>query len=199
MSKELDSLLAELKSVHEDLKPISTDIVVVANWVHLKCQYGCKSYGNHLCCPPFAPKPEETKAVLAEYRQAVLARFEARPDQKLQAKGASRSLAGSVTKLHKTIYELERTAFLAGYYKAFGMSAMPCTLCETCVIEEMLKKDQAVFELDMLKCRHKDIMRPSMEACGIDVFQTLKNAGYSPKVLKDYTAKVELFGLLLLE
>ena len=115
MSKELDSLLAELKSVHEDLKPVSTDIVVVANWVHLKCQYGCKSYGNHLCCPPFAPKPEETKAVLAEYRQAVLARFEAKPDQKLQAKGASRSLAGSVTKLHKTIYELERTAFLAGY------------------------------------------------------------------------------------
>jgi len=199
MSRELDSLLAEMKSVHEDLKPISTDIIVVADWVRLKCQYGCKSYGNHLCCPPFAPKPQETKAVLSEYRQAALVRFEAKPDPKLQAKGPSRALGGSVTRLHKTIFELERTAFLAGYYKAFGMSAMPCNLCESCIIDEMLKKDQAVFELDMLRCRHKDIMRPSMEACGIDVFQTLKNAGYSPKVIKDYSAKVELFGLLLLE
>jgi hypothetical protein len=38
-----------------------------------------------------------------------------------------------------------------------------------------------------------------MEACGIDVFETLQNAGYTPKVLKDYSEKVELFGLILLD
>jgi len=79
------------------------------------------------------------------------------------------------------------------------MSAMPCNLCETCVIEEMHKKDQAVFDLDNVKCKNKEIMRPSMEACGIDVFKTVQNAGYKPHVLKDEKNTVELFGLILLD
>jgi predicted metal-binding protein len=199
MRKDLEGLLSELKTVHEDLQPISPKIIVVAEWVRLKCKYGCKDYGKHLNCPPYTPKREETRAVLSEYRHAVLARFEAKPDQKLLPKHSSRAISNSVAKMQKTIYELERTAFLAGYCKAFGLNATPCNLCETCIIEEMQKKDQAVFDLDSVKCKHKDIMRPSMEACGIDVFETLQNAGFSPKVLKDYSEKVELFGLVLLD
>ncbi len=198
-AKDLESILSELKTIHADLKPISPEIVVVADWVRWKCRYGCKAYGKHLCCPPFSPAPEETRRMLSEYRHAVLARFEAKPDQKLLPKHPHHALWNSITRLHKTIYDLECRAFLAGYYRAFGMVAMPCTLCETCVIEEMQKKDQAVFELDAVKCRHKDMMRPSLEACGIDVFRTLQNAGYSPKVLKDYMARVELFGMILLD
>ena len=38
-----------------------------------------------------------------------------------------------------------------------------------------------------------------MEACGIDVFKTVQNAGYKPKVLRDCKEKVELFGLILLD
>ena len=199
MSKNLENLLSELKTVHEDLKPISTEMIVVADWVRLKCRYGCRAYGKHLCCPPYSPTPQEMRAVLSAYRQAVLARFETKPDQKLLPKHIHHAFWNSLTKVHKTVYELERTAFLAGYYKAFGMGALPCTLCETCVIEEMLKKDQAVFDLDAVKCRHKEIMRPSMEACGIDVFKTLQNAGYKPKVLGDCREKVELFCLVLLD
>ena len=198
-AKDLDSLLSELKTIHADLKPISPEMVVVAEWVRWKCRYGCRAYGKHLCCPPFTPAPEETGRMLSEYRHAVLARFEAKPDQKLLPKHPHHALWNSITRLHKTITDLESAAFLAGYYKAFGMVAMPCTLCETCVMEEMQKKDQAVFELDTVKCRHKDLMRPSLEACGIDVFRTLQNAGYSPKVLKDYMARVELFGIVLLD
>jgi len=199
MVKDIDALISELKTIHGDLIPVSPNIVIVANWVRLKCRFGCKSFGKHLCCPPYAPTPQETKAILSEYRHALLARFEAKPDQKQLPRHPARALNSSVTRLHKTIFELERTAFLAGYYKAFGMGAMPCTLCETCVIEEMQEKDQAVFELDVLKCRHKELMRPSMEACGIDVFQTLKNAGFNPRILKDYAERVELFGLLLID
>jgi len=151
MSKDLSSLLAELKTVHEDLKPIPTEIVVVADWVRWKCRYGCKAYGKHLSCPPYTPTPDETKRLLSEYRYAVIARFEAKPDQKLLPKHLHHALWNSLTRLHKTIYELERKAFLYGYYKAFGMGAMPCTLCETCVVEEMLKNDQTVFEMDTAK------------------------------------------------
>lgn len=199
MDENLDSVLAELKAVHSDLKLISTEIVVVADWVRFKCRYGCRAYGRHLCCPPFAPTPEETRRVISEYRHAVLARFPAMPKLDLLPKHTHHALWGSVTKMHKTIFELERRALLSGCYKAFGMGALPCTLCESCVIEEKLDKGEVVYDLDVLKCRHKDIMRPSMEACGIDVFKTLDNAGFEMKVLKDYAERLELFGMILLD
>lgn len=199
MEKNLDALLSELKLVHPDLKLISTDLVVVSDWVRFKCRYGCRAYGKHLCCPPFAPTPEETRRVVSEYRYATLARFETKPNLELLPEHTHHALWESVTKMHKAIYELERRALLSGYYKAFGMGALPCTLCESCVIEEKLDKNETVFELDALKCRHKEIMRPSMEACGIDVFKTLDNAGYDPKVLNDYAERLELFGMVLLD
>ncbi|VVB72259.1 Uncharacterised protein [uncultured archaeon] len=199
MPKDLDSLLSEMKSIHSDLIPISPEIIVVAEWVRLKCRYGCNSYGTRLCCPPYTPTPQETRAILSEFRHAVLARFEIKSEQKMQPKNPSKALGNSVIKIHKTIAELEKTAFLAGYYKAFAMSGMPCSLCETCVIEEMHRKDQAIFDLDSAKCRHKEIMRPSMEACGIDVFKTLQNAGYKSHVLGDCSERVEVSGLVLLD
>jgi predicted metal-binding protein len=199
MNKDLESLLSELKAVHEDLRLIPTEMIVVSDWVRLKCRYGCENYGNHLGCPPFSPAPSETRAVLSAYRNAILVRFEAKPDPKVSSKRASHALSNSVARMQKTVADLERTAFLAGYYKAFGMNAMPCALCDTCVIEEMHKKDQAVFDLDSVKCKNKEIMRPSMEACGIDVFKTLQNAGFKPRVLKDSKEMVELFGLILLD
>jgi len=199
MEKNLDAILSELKLVHPDLKLISTDIVVISDWVRFKCRYGCRAYGKHLCCPPFAPTPEETRRVVSEYRYAALARFEAEPNIDLLPEHTHHALWESVTKMHRAVYELERRALLSGYYKAFGMGALPCTLCESCVIEEKLDKNETVFELDVLKCRHREIMRPSMEACGIDVFKTLDNAGYSPKVLNDYSQRLQLFGMVLLD
>ena len=199
MNKDLESLLSELKTVHEDLRLIPSEIIVVSDWVPLKCRYGCENYGKHLGCPPFSPTPQETRATLSDYRNAVLARFETKPGPKLTPKHSMRALSNSMVKMQKTVSELEKTAFLAGCYKAFGMNAMPCALCEECIIEEMHRKDQPLFDLDRVKCKNKELMRPSMEACGIDVFKTLQNAGYKPHVLKDSKEMVELFGLILLD
>jgi predicted metal-binding protein len=199
MIKYPESIISELKAVHEDLRLIPAEIIVVSDWVRLKCRYGCDNYGKHLGCPPFSPTPDETRAVLSEYRYAALASFKVSADPKAMGKQSRRALSSSAVKMQKIMAELERTAFLAGCYKAFSMSAMPCSLCETCVIEEMHKKDQAVFPLDGIKCRNKEIMRPSMEACGIDVFKTVRNVGCRPEVLKDTKEDVELYGLILLD
>jgi len=86
----------------------------------------------------------------------------------------------------KTIVStLEREAFLSGYYKAFGMGSGPCSLCDTCDTEKV--------------CNHPDEARPSMEAFGIDVYQTARTAGYPIEVVQDYHSPQNYYGLLLLE
>lgn len=81
--------------------------------------------------------------------------------------------------------QLEREAFLEGYHKAFGMGAGPCRLCETCDTRGT--------------CQHPAEARPSMEACGIDVFQTVRHHGFEVQVLKSPRTPGNFFGLLLLE
>ena len=83
------------------------------------------------------------------------------------------------------VCKLEREAFLSGYYKAFAMGSGPCNLCTTCDTHK--------------PCVHADQARPSMEACGIDVFRTARTAGYSIEVVRDSTSPQNYFGLLLLE
>ena len=76
---------------------------------------------------------------------------------------------------HTTIHLLEKTAFYDGFYKAFGFGPYPCIFCEHCVAEEQPGPvDESIRRL----CRHMDLVRPSMEAAGMDVFATAKNAGW---------------------
>ena len=191
----LEDLLSRMKEVHPDLKLVSSEDVAVASWVRLKCRYGCKAYGKHLGCPPYSPTPEETRKVLDEYGVGVIARFEATPDNDVSPQRLHHHLWDSINSVHETIFQLERCAFLSGYYKAFGFNALPCTFCATCIPEE--KEDMDVF--DARNCRHKEKVRPSMEACGIDVFGTLERAGYDLSVLDSYSQAASLFGLVLLD
>jgi len=48
-------------------------------------------------------------------------------------------------------------------------------------------------------CCHTEQARPSMEACGIDVFKTARTAGYPIEVVKDHNCTQNYYGLLLLE
>jgi predicted metal-binding protein len=80
---------------------------------------------------------------------------------------------------------LEREAFLSGYYKAFSMASGPCSLCDHCDFEN--------------GCLHPEEARPSMEACGIDVYKTARTAGYSIEVVRDHNSPQHYYGLLLLE
>lgn len=46
---------------------------------------------------------------------------------------------------------------------------------------------------------HPEKARPSMEACGIDVYETARVNGYPINVLKDKSCTGNYFGLVLLE
>jgi len=84
------------------------------------------------------------------------------------------------------VAELEREIFLLGCWKAFGLGAGPCYFCKQCPVEEK-------------QCRHADRARPSMEACGIDVFSTVKKAGFPIEVVRTTRQCPNYYGLLLVD
>ena len=81
--------------------------------------------------------------------------------------------------------DLERELFLGGYYKAFGMASGPCRLCAECDPDE--------------PCEHPDRARPAMEACGIDVFATVRAAGWKIEVVRSEEDTPHYFGLVLVD
>jgi len=118
--------LGKKYNIHEII-PLKTDDICVAQWVRLKCKYGCKMYGTSWCCPPETPPSDKTRDLLKEYERALL-------------------LCGSTTNGHfhrdnqkkrlvqmngwKGAVTLERQLFLAGYYKAFALVPERCPLCK---------------------------------------------------------------------
>jgi predicted metal-binding protein len=151
-----------------DARVVSPKEVFTAEWVRLKCQFGCGGFGEHLTCPPFAPTPGVMRRVLDEYEVGVLVH----------------SGSSEWRELSPLIASLEREAFLAGYYKALGLGSGPCDLCASCDVKG--------------GCQHPEVARPSMEACGIDVYRTARAAGFEIEVVRDYSCRQNYFALLLL-
>jgi predicted metal-binding protein len=97
-------------------------------------------------------------------------------------------------KVRKTLARVERQLFLDQYYKAFSLHNGPCTLCEECVV-----KNSDANQGTTRMCRHHKIARPSMEAMGIDVLQTVRNAGWEPRILDNFISQPTYYGLILVE
>jgi len=85
--------------------------------------------------------------------------------------------------MQKIVATLEQEAFFMGYHKAFALGAGPCSLCDTCDLT--------------YPCKHHKEARPSMEACGIDVYRTARNAGLPIEVARDRDCATNYYGLLL--
>lgn len=142
-----------LKAGVLEAKIVPVANVVTAEWVRLKCQFGCSGFGKRLCCPPHTPTPEQMKRVLAGYRTALIYSYTCTKSEYRRKR----------LRMQRLVPELERAVFLDGYYKAFGLVAGPCRLCKVCDVSG--------------RCKHPYQARPSMESCGIDVYATARNSG----------------------
>ena len=55
-----------------DHKWINPRRIVTANWVRMKCQFGCDGYGESGCCPPETPSVADCRKFFDEYRIGLL-------------------------------------------------------------------------------------------------------------------------------
>jgi predicted metal-binding protein len=160
-----------------DVRLIDTQSVVTAPWVRLKCQFGCPVYGKGHGCPPNSPTFEQTRAILDSYSTAILAHAQFCYVKKEPIRKT----------FPKTVVAVEGDLFKDGYYKAFSMISGPCSLCKECSYltgESCLLPEQA---------------RPSMESCGIDVYQTARNNGLPLKPLRSKDDVGDHYYLILVE
>ena len=175
LKKYSDHALKEGATTVREIHPAS---VVTAPWVRLKCQFGCDGYNSGYCCPPHTPTYEETRKVLDCYHRALLFHIETLP---------SKDRGKRLKKFREMLIDLEGDMFKDGYYKAFVFLAGPCNLCKEC------------GKVTGTPCNNGYNARPSMEACGIDVFQTARNNGCHIETLREETEPRNTFCLMLVD
>ncbi|MGZ4863924.1 MAG: DUF2284 domain-containing protein [Halobacteriota archaeon] len=157
--------------------------VVVDERVRLKCCVPvCRNYSVSLMCPPTVMSLDEFRTVLSRFQKALLIQIGYDvPDLMLERIHAATDLAAlyndeaylegwnqtyliAKNTLETIADRLEADAFKKGFKYATAFSAGKCTLCEACA---------GIGN----RCRNPYKARPSMEAMGIDVGETARNAG----------------------
>lgn len=176
--KQSIELLAN-KHGFPEFRWISGNEVQVRQWVRFKCMFGCESYGKKGVCPPEVPSIQECRDLFAEYHHILVLRVLAKLDDKNDMREWS-------TKTNLALLTLEREAFLAGHHKAFLLFMDECRLCNDC---PGTRAD----------CRNPALARPCPEALGVDVFSTVRSAGFPIEVRTEYDQEMSRYAFLLVE
>lgn len=174
---QLEALFA--KHGFTDFKWIDPHQIVVAQWVRMKCIFGCDDYGRNASCPPNTPSVAECRRFFDEYNAAAIFHFEKRvskpEDRHAWTKGIDQELL-----------KLERAVFLAGHQKAFLLFVNNCSMCGKCAGTRQ-------------ECKHPQSARPTGEAMAVDVYSTVRQVGYPIQVLPDYDQAMNRYAFLLIE
>lgn len=163
----------------DDFRWLDPQNIVIAQWVRLKCMFGCNEYGKTATCPPNVPSLSECARFFSEYKTAVIFHF-----QKKVKKPEDRFIW--TRKMNLRLLELEREVFLSGQQKAFLLFLDSCNICTECTE----KKET---------CRRPKLSRPTPEAMGVDVFTTVRRVGYPIEVLSRYEEEMNRYAFLLIE
>jgi predicted metal-binding protein len=164
---------------YEDFKWLDPKRIVVAQWVRMKCEFGCPSYGRIASCPPNTPSVEECKRFFAEYSTGLVLHF-----QKVAPEKEARRAWSAKTNVK--LSRLEREIFLAGYPKAFLLFMDSCEICSECVP-------------DRKACKEPKLSRPTPEGMAVDVFSTIRQLGFPIQVLTDPEDTMNRYAFLVVE
>ncbi len=147
--------------------------------MRFKCMFGCTSYGRKGSCPPQVPSVEECRTFFAEYEDAVIIHFVKSVEKPEYRVPWSREV-------EKELVKLEREVFWAGYHKAFMLYMDECRLCSNCTGSRVA-------------CVNKDDSRPGPESLAVDVFSTVRSAGYPIEVLSNHDEAMNRYAFLMVQ
>lgn len=150
-----------------NVKVIPVHEITLGHWVRLRCQFGCSYFNQRHTCPTFTPTSDEMADILMHYSRAMIIEAPRSAD------------------VHSMVLNLETRLREKGFFRAFGMGALPCDLCDVCTIES--------------QCKYPDRARPTLQACGIDVSQTLLNIGWDFAVKFQPCTEGHTIGMVLLD
>ncbi len=176
-TKSVESLAC--KHGFPDFRWISGKDVQVRQWVRFKCMFGCVSYGNKACCPPEVPSIPECRQLFLEYDHILILLITGTLDEASDRKRWSREK-------NLALLALERDLFLAGHHKGFLLFMDECPLCEECPPARR-------------ECTNPSMSRPCPEALGVDVFSTVRSAGFPIEVLTENRQEMKRYAFLLVE
>ena len=161
-----------------DFTWINARDIEVAQWVRVKCQFGCPDYGLGTC-PPNTPSVDECKTFFKEYKKAVVIRLSVNADKDDYPSGWSKLMT-------KKLLEIEKQIFLKGFPKVFLLNQTCCNICADCTG-------------DRLQCSDKTNSRPSPESFAVDVYNTLKNSGIELYVVNHNPSDITRIALIMIE
>ncbi len=134
----------------------------------LKCRWGCEyGTGGSMKCRSMDTSFSERVEMVRAYKHIVLAH------------------SHDPTAISRAVLEIERKAFLDGYYFAFAIRA--CHLCERCAVEQGSQ------------CPTPHKVRPCDSNFGIDVYKTARNLGLPCEVLQNKEDVQNRYGFVLIE
>jgi predicted metal-binding protein len=176
-------LKAEIESIIQkrgfsDYKWINPKEIVVAQWVRVKCMFGCGDFGSGTC-PPNTPSVAECESFFKEYESAVLVRLTIVADKNSYPSDWSREMTNK-------LLDIEKEIFLRGHTKVFLLNQTCCTLCKEC-------------SGSRATCKNKALSRPSPESFAVDVYQTAGNAQMALNVVADNPAEMQRIAILLIK
>lgn len=159
-------LAKELKIVNAML--ISPQDICFDSRAILKCLWGCENhFQENIRCSTRGTTYQERVEMVKGYSHILLLH------------------SHDTRELSTAVLEIERSAFLDGYYFAFAIRA--CNLCKTCVV---LKGNP---------CPTPHKVRPCDQSFGINVYKTVQNLGLPCEVLQNKNDIQNRYGFVLLD
>ena len=156
----------DLKMVNAKL--ISPDDIFFDKRAILKCLWGCEDFFNRtIKCSTRNTTLQERMDMIKAYKSVLLVH------------------SHNAVEVSNAVIDIEKEAFLDGYYFAFAIRA--CNLCKNCAI------------VLGISCPAPEKIRPCDQSFGIDAYKTVRKLGFPCNVLQNKEDIQNRFGFVLIE
>ncbi len=151
-----------------EAKIISPQDIIFDIRALLKCRWGCEDFfQNSIRCGTRNTSYQERVEMVKGYDHILLVH------------------SHDARELSIAVLEIEKTAFLDGYYFAFAIRT--CNLCKVCAAQQGNS------------CPTPEKVRPCDQSFGINVYKTARNLGLPCKVLQNEYDIQNRYGFVLLD